>query len=59
MSRDMLTSFARDFLSGEGDFVKHLGYLGYEVSHKQTVLDEFDFAVSSIAADIKDGVRLW
>lgn len=49
--------FSRDFLSGEGDFIKHLAYLGYEVEHKQTALDEFDFAVTNIATDLKCGVR--
>jgi hypothetical protein len=48
----------RDFLQGEGDITKHLGYLGYEVKHKQTSLDEFDFAVTNVATDLKSGVRL-
>ena len=59
MSKDLLTSFSRDFLAGEGDVTKHLAYLDYKVDHKQTPLDEFDFAVTNIAVDLKDGVRLW
>ena len=58
MSKDIITSFSRDFLSGEGDVMKHLGYLGYKVDHKQTHLDEFDFAVTNIAVDVRCGVRL-
>ena len=58
MSKDMITSFSRDFLSGEGDVMKHLGYLGFKVDHKQTHLDEFDFAVTNIAVDVRCGVRL-
>ena len=58
MSRDMITSFSRDFLAGEGDVIKHLGYLGFKVDHKQTHLDEFDFAVTNIAVDVRCGVRL-
>ena len=58
MSRDIITSFSRDFLSGEGDVMKHLGYLGFKVDHKQTHLDEFDFAITNIAIDIRCGVRL-
>ena len=53
-----LVLFRRDFLSGEGDFIKHLAYLGYDVKHIQTPLDEFDFAVTNIATDLKCGVRL-
>jgi abnormal spindle-like microcephaly-associated protein len=58
MSKDIITSFSRDFLSGEGDVMKHLGYLGYKVYHKQTHLDEFDFAVTNIAVDLRCGIRL-
>ena len=54
----MLLEFSRDFLSGEGDLVKHLGLLGYRVKHKQTALEEFDYAVKNIAVDLRDGLRL-
>ena len=57
-SRDMLIAFSRDFLSGEGDVTKHLGYLGYHVSHQQRALDEYDYAVENLATDLRDGVRL-
>lgn len=59
MSKDLITSFSRDFLAGEGNVIAHLGYLGYVLEHKQTPLDEFDFAVTNIAVDLRDGVRLW
>ena len=55
----MLRSFSRDFLAGEGDITRHLGYLGYTVSQDQKPLDEFDYAVTNMATDLKDGVRLW
>ena len=58
-SKDILTSFSRDFLSGEGDIVKHLAYLGYKVVQQQVPLDEFDYAVTNIASDLRCGVRLW
>lgn len=54
----MLLSFSRDFLSGEGDLVKHLGFLGYKVSHRQTALEEVDYAVTNLAVDLRDGLRL-
>lgn len=34
-SREVLLSFSRKFLSGEGDITKHLQHLGYSVSHVQ------------------------
>ncbi|XP_069169176.1 abnormal spindle-like microcephaly-associated protein homolog [Procambarus clarkii] len=57
-SKDILIAFAREFLSGIGDITKHLGYLGYNVSHKQTVLEEFGYAVTNLAVDLRCGVRL-
>ena len=57
-SRDILLAFSRDYLAGEGDILKHLSYLGYEVTHKQTALDEFDYAVTSVSSDLRCGLRL-
>ncbi|KAM8930263.1 abnormal spindle-like microcephaly-associated protein [Pelodytes ibericus] len=57
-SKDLLLAFSRDFLSGEGDLSRHLGYLGLPVSHVQTPLDEFDFAVTNLAVDLHCGIRL-
>lgn len=57
-SREILLAFSKDFLSGEGDITKHLAYMGYTVDHKQTKLDEFDYAVTSIRTDLRCGLRL-
>ncbi|GAB1285499.1 Abnormal spindle-like microcephaly-associated protein homolog [Apodemus speciosus] len=57
-SKDLLLAFSRDFLSGEGDLSRHLSLLGLPVSHVQTPLDEFDFAVTNLAVDLQCGVRL-
>ncbi|XP_053324917.1 abnormal spindle-like microcephaly-associated protein isoform X2 [Spea bombifrons] len=57
-SKDLLLAFSRDFLSGEGDLSRHLSYLGLPVSHVQTPLDEFDFAVTNLAVDLQCGIRL-
>ncbi|CAN0333409.1 unnamed protein product, partial [Hapterophycus canaliculatus] len=47
------------FLHGEGDFVRHLKKMGYVVTHVQSyIADEFDFHVSNLAIDLRDGVRL-
>ena len=57
-SRDILLTFSKNFLSGEGDITKHLACMGYIVHHKQTKLDEFDYAVTSIKTDLRCGLRL-
>ncbi|NWQ68255.1 ASPM protein, partial [Neopipo cinnamomea] len=57
-SKDLLLAFSRDFLSGEGDLSRHLGFLGLPVCHIQTPLDEFDFAVTNLAVDLQCGIRL-
>ncbi|NXR24765.1 ASPM protein, partial [Cinclus mexicanus] len=57
-SKDLLLAFSRDFLSGEGDLSRHLSFLGLPVSHIQTPLDEFDFAVTNLAVDLQCGIRL-
>ena len=40
-SKTMLIDFAKKFLSGEGDIIRHLGLLGYEVKHKQNIKNLF------------------
>ena len=57
-SRELLLTFAKDYLAGEGDLTKHLAYMNYIVSHKQSKLDEFEFAVTNIKTDLRCGVRL-
>ncbi|OWF49690.1 abnormal spindle-like microcephaly-associated protein homolog [Mizuhopecten yessoensis] len=57
-TKAMLIQFSRNYLSGEGDVTKHLGYLGYVVTHQQTSMDEFDYAVTNLATDLRDGIRL-
>jgi abnormal spindle-like microcephaly-associated protein len=54
----MLIVFTKDFLSGEGDIVRHLSTLGVSLSFQQTSLDEYDFSVSNISKDLRDGVIL-
>ncbi|XP_058197732.1 uncharacterized protein LOC131313441 isoform X2 [Rhododendron vialii] len=52
-----------DFLSsevmhGEGNLLAHLVIVGYKVSHHQSPLNEFDFSVTELFVDLRDGVRL-
>ncbi|KAK7871478.1 hypothetical protein R5R35_010855 [Gryllus longicercus] len=57
-SCDLLLAFARELLPGIGDITKRLRKLGYIVKHKQTYLDEFNYAVRHLGSDLQDGVRL-
>jgi abnormal spindle-like microcephaly-associated protein len=53
-----MNSTITHLLTGEGDFVRHLGFLGYTVGASQSELDEFDYTVTNVATDLRDGVRL-
>ncbi|CAL1537151.1 unnamed protein product [Lymnaea stagnalis] len=57
-SKEILIEFSREVLSGEGDLTRHLAYLGYIVTQSQRSIDEFDFAVKTLSADLRDGLRL-
>ncbi|CAB4000793.1 abnormal spindle-like microcephaly-associated homolog, partial [Paramuricea clavata] len=57
-SRLLLLTFSRDYLKGEGDVTKHLGLLNYTVTHEQAPLDEMDYAVTNLAVDLRDGLRV-
>ncbi|KAG1659255.1 Abnormal spindle-like microcephaly-associated [Nymphon striatum] len=57
-SKELLHAFSRDYLRGEGDLTKHLTYFGYVVSHKQSYLEEFNYAVENISVDLRCGIRL-
>ncbi|XP_014667741.1 PREDICTED: abnormal spindle-like microcephaly-associated protein homolog [Priapulus caudatus] len=57
-SKSLLVEFSRQYLAGEGDVVRHLAHLGYDIAHQQTALDEFDYAVTNVATDLRDGLRL-
>ena len=46
-SKDILCRFAREFMSGEGDIIRHLNSLGLKVEANQSFLDEFDYKVRS------------
>ena len=59
MSKEIMIKFSSDYLAGEGDVIKHLKHLGYELTHKQTPLDEFDFGVTNLGVDLRNGIRLW
>ncbi|CAN1196972.1 Abnormal spindle-like microcephaly-associated protein homolog [Linum perenne] len=52
-----------DFLSpevmhGEGNLLAHLVIIGYKVSYQQSLLVEYEFRVTDLFADFRDGMRL-
>ncbi|XP_066153671.1 protein abnormal spindle [Euwallacea fornicatus] len=57
-SKLVLTNFARETLSAVGDITKFLKYIGYQVTHSQSYIHEFDYAVKHLGGDLRDGVRL-
>jgi abnormal spindle-like microcephaly-associated protein len=57
-SKDVVVEFCKYFLQGEGDIIRHLGVLGIKLNFEQTFVHEFDYPVSSLPNDLRDGVRL-
>ena len=57
-TKELLTCIQRDFLSGEGNFMKHLHHMGLDVTYQQKFIDEYDFSVTNLAVDLRDGIRL-
>ncbi|XP_072745833.1 uncharacterized protein [Anoplolepis gracilipes] len=56
-SREILLSFSRELLSGIGDVTRVLRN-NYTLTHRQTYIEEYDYAVTDIRRDLRDGVRL-
>jgi hypothetical protein len=57
-TKDILLSFCRDFLSAEGNVLKHLTKMGLHVGFQQAPLDEIELGVTNLAMDLRDGVNL-
>ncbi|XP_058467772.1 protein abnormal spindle [Malaya genurostris] len=57
-TREILIRFSSHLIAGIGDITKHLKRFGYVLTHKQTFLDEFDYAFENLAVDLRDGIRL-
>lgn len=57
-SREILLSFSREVLSGVGDVTKMLRTHNYVLTYRQTYIEEYDYAVTNIRYDLRDGVRL-
>ncbi|XP_067618034.1 protein abnormal spindle [Eurosta solidaginis] len=57
-TRDILLKFSSELLGNIGDITRDLKRLGYVLEHKQSFLDEFNYAFENIAVDLRDGIRL-
>ncbi|XP_017142609.1 protein abnormal spindle [Drosophila miranda] len=57
-TKDILLRFSSELLANVGDITREVRRLGYVLQHKQTFLDEFDYAFKNLAVDLRDGVRL-
>ncbi|WIA17340.1 hypothetical protein OEZ85_014203 [Tetradesmus obliquus] len=57
-SKEVVMQFLHGRLVGEGNVGRHLELLGYKLSHSQSPLMEFPFAISNLAVDLRDGLRL-
>ncbi len=51
-------AFLQPRLVGEGNVVRHLEMLGYKLRYSQSPLTEYPFAVTNLAVDLRDGLRL-
>jgi abnormal spindle-like microcephaly-associated protein len=54
----VVSEFLQQRLVGEGNVLRHLELLGYRLGYAQSPLLEYPFAVSNLAVDLRDGLRL-
>uniref|UniRef100_A0A6B2EBG0 Putative microtubule binding protein n=1 Tax=Phlebotomus kandelakii TaxID=1109342 RepID=A0A6B2EBG0_9DIPT len=57
-SMEIMTQVASHLVTNIGDILRYLKRIGYVVEHKQTYLDEFNYAFTNLATDLRDGIRL-
>ncbi|KAL3496601.1 hypothetical protein BJX62DRAFT_102320 [Aspergillus germanicus] len=57
-SSDVLQALSRFLLPSCGDINKALGQLDCQVSYQQHPLEEYEYEVSNLAVDLRDGIRL-
>lgn len=46
------------WIFGEGDVMRQVSLMGIRLNYRQDPLSEFDFGVTNIASDLRDGLRL-
>lgn len=57
-TNEILKKFASMVIANFGDIIRYLKRVDYLLVHKQTCIDEFNYAFSNLAVDLRDGVRL-
>lgn len=57
-TKEVLIKVASQLIANIGDITKYVKRLGIVLVHKQTYLDEFDYAFTNLAVDLRDGIRL-
>lgn len=57
-TKEILIKVASQLIANIGDITKYVKRLGISLVHKQTYLDEFDYAFTNLAVDLRDGIRL-
>lgn len=45
-------------MAGEGNLMRHLAQLSYKLHYIQDPLADFDFTLTSLATELRDGLRL-
>lgn len=58
MPDQAVEKFLRGRMHGEGDVMRHLASMGLRLGYEQDPRTEFDFALCSLAVDLRSGVRL-
>ncbi|KAI9771871.1 MAG: hypothetical protein M1840_001641 [Geoglossum simile] len=54
----VLQTLSNLVLPSLGDITRPLGHLNYHATHVQYPLEEYDYKITNLATDIRDGVRL-
>lgn len=54
----VVSDFLQSRLVGEGNVLRHLELLGYRLGYSQSALMEYPFAITNLAVDLRDGLRL-
>ncbi|XP_037027156.1 protein abnormal spindle [Bradysia coprophila] len=57
-TKEILCRFSSLILGNMGDIQRDLKRIGIVLSHKQTYIEEFDYAFRNLAVDLRDGIRL-
>lgn len=57
-SESVIQTLAQMLLPSAGNILRSLSHIDYFVSHVQYPLEEYDYQISNLAVDLRDGVRL-